>query len=116
MSHTTVGDIAQICHEANRAYCKTIGDNSQLPWEDAPTWQRESAVNGVTFHLENADATDASSHENWLAEKVREGWTYGLVKDPAKKEHPCMVPFVELPKEQQMKDRLFRSIVHTFIN
>jgi len=28
-------NIAKVCHEANRAYCESIGDNSQLSWEDA---------------------------------------------------------------------------------
>lgn len=28
--------IASICHDANRRYCKTIGDDSQPLWEHAP--------------------------------------------------------------------------------
>ncbi len=32
--------IAKVCHEANRAYCQTIGDNSQLAWEQAEEWQQ----------------------------------------------------------------------------
>nr|WP_262568797.1 hypothetical protein [Endozoicomonas gorgoniicola] len=38
---------------------------------------------------------------------------YGEVKDPAKKEHPCVVPFSKLPVEQQAKDFLFRQVVHS---
>ncbi len=45
----TIESIAKICHEANRAYCATIGDASQLPWEESPDWQRQSAINGVKF-------------------------------------------------------------------
>ena len=105
-------DVAQVCHEANRAYCIGLGDNSQPLWNDAHDWQKDSAVNGVIFHLENPDAGDAASHKSWLAEKKAAGWKYGPIKDPDKKEHPCFVPFEELPIEQQMKDRLFRSIVH----
>lgn len=104
--------IAEVCHEANRAYCLGLGDTSQPLWADAPDWQKDSAVNGVIFHLENPDAGDNASHENWLAEKRATGWKYGPVKDPDKKEHPCFVPFEDLPVEQQAKDRLFRSIVH----
>jgi hypothetical protein len=37
-------NIAKVCHEANRAYCQTISDNSQLPWEQAKEWQRASAI------------------------------------------------------------------------
>lgn len=104
--------IAEVCHEANRAYCLALGDTSQPTWADAPDWQKASAVNGVLFHFANPEAGDAASHENWLKEKEAAGWKYGPVKDPANKEHPCFVPFDQLPKEQQAKDRLFRAIVH----
>lgn len=103
--------IAIVAHEANRAYCQTIGDNSQPKWANAPNWQVISACNGVRFIMENLDATAAESHNNWMAEKVKDGWTYGPVKDPKKKQHPCMVPFDQLPKKQQAKDALFRAVV-----
>lgn len=104
--------VARICHEANRAYCLTLGDDSQPAWEDAPEWQKESAKNGVLFHLANPKASASASHDNWLAEKKAAGWQYGPVKDPERKEHPCFVPFEELPAAQQAKDHLFRGIVH----
>lgn len=107
-------DVAKICHESNRAYCQTLGDNSQPSWEDAPEWQRTSAINGVTFHLQNPNASASHSHEEWLKEKKDTGWKYGSVKDPVKKEHPCFVPYDELPIEQKLKDSLFLQIVDTF--
>ena len=103
--------IAKICHEANKAYCELLGDFSQPSWEDAPDWQKESAKKGVAFHLDNYIAMESASHESWLAQKEAEGWVYGPVKDAVKKEHPCMVPFDELPEEHQIKDRLFAHIV-----
>jgi hypothetical protein len=42
-------DIARVCHEVNRAYCTSLGDESQLPWDSAPQWQKDSAINGVRF-------------------------------------------------------------------
>lgn len=105
--------IAAIAHETNREYCKSIGDASQPYWMDAPDWQKTSAINGVKFHLENPDAKPSASHENWLKEKYADGWKYGEVKDVDKKEHPCCVPFDELPAEQQIKDMLFTRIVDT---
>lgn len=110
----TVEAIARVCHEANRAYCQTLGDDSQAPWDSAPEWQRESSRNGVVFHLENLDASASASHENWLRVKERDGWKYGPVKDVERKEHPCCVPFDQLPVEQRRKDYLFRAIVHAF--
>lgn len=104
-------DIATICHEANRAYCQIIGDSSQPSWADAPDWQKRSAINGVNFHLYNPHAKPSQSHDNWFAEKVADGWKYGPVKDPEKKEHPCCVPYNHLSEEQQVKDKLFKAIV-----
>lgn len=104
--------IARVCHEANRAYCAATGDASQPAWEDAPPWQRESAVIGVRFHLANPHAGDEASHEEWLRVKRAEGWVYGATKDAAARTHPCMVPFHKLPEEQQRKDTLFRAVVH----
>lgn len=104
-------DIAKVCHEANRAYCATLGE-AQPSWEEAPKWQRDSALKGVQFHLENPNASAAASHESWLAEKRGQGWTYGPIKNAEKKEHPCFVPFEALPIAQQLKDYLFRSTVH----
>lgn len=107
----TVEAIARVCHEANRAYCVALGDFSQPAWADAPDWQRESAMQGVAFHLRQPHADPRASHENWLAVKVAEGWTYGAVKDPQAKTHPCMVPYDVLPLEQRLKDAVFCSIV-----
>jgi len=111
----TKEQIAAVCHEANRGYCEGLGDRSQPAWSFAPEWQRASAIKGVEFHVANPNATPAASHECWLEEKRADGWKYGPVKDPAKKEHPCFVPFTGLPLEQQAKDYLFRGIVHALI-
>jgi len=104
-------EIAKVCHEANRAYCETLGDQSQPVWESAPEWQRTSAVKGVEFHLSHPGSSPSQSHEEWLKEKKATGWKYGPVKDPEKKEHPCFLPYDELPVSQRVKDDLFIGIV-----
>lgn len=106
-------DIARICHEANESLCVTQGDFSQPSWDDAPDWQRDSAINGVNFHLANPDAGTDDSHNSWMKEKVDGGWVYGEVKDAEAKTHPCIVAYDQLPAEQQAKDYLFRGIVHS---
>ncbi len=100
--------IAKAAHGANKAWCEVQGDFSQVDWKDAPAWQRESAINGVNFHLDNPTATDSASHDNWMKEKLNNGWVYGEVKDEVAKTHPCLVPFNKLPAPQQFKDKLFR--------
>ena len=106
-----IEQIARICHEVNRAYCAGLGDHSQPAWDDAPQWQRESAMNGVRHIINHPDTTPEDSHRHWMAEKVATGWTYGPVKDPDLKQHPCMVPYNDLPPEQRMKDHLFIDVV-----
>jgi hypothetical protein len=106
---------AKICHEANRAYCATIGDYSQPTWEYAPQWQKDSAIKGVEFHIANLAAgrepSPSASHESWLDEKRAAGWTYGPTKDAEKKTHPCFMPYDGLPLYQRLKDYIFAAIV-----
>ena len=37
-------------------------------------------------------------HEVWAKSRMAEGWTYGPVRDDIKKQHPCLVPYDELPE------------------
>lgn len=106
-------DIAKVAHEINKAYCEALGDASQPTWEEAPTWQKESAVNGVEFHLKNPDADPSASHDAWSNQKIADGWVYGPEKSPDLKQHPCLVPYMDLPLEQRVKDFLFRQVVHS---
>lgn len=103
--------IARICHEVNRAYCQALDDYTQPAWEDAPSWQRESARMGVDLHL-SGDFGPEASHISWMKNKVEEGWAYGPVKDLVLKKHPYLLPFNHLPREQQAKDFIFRGLVH----
>ena len=111
---TRIIQIARTCHEVNKAYCESIGDFTQPSWKDAPEWQKDSACNGVVFHMAHPESTPADYHKNWLKEKVKTGWKYGPVKDANKKEHPCMVEYEQLPMEQRVKDALFMAVVKSF--
>jgi hypothetical protein len=112
----TTEQIAQVAHEINRAYCIAMGDNSQAEWSESPQWQKDSAILGVQFHKDNPSAGADASHKSWMMQKVKDNWRYGPLKDADKKEHPCLVDFEDLPKEQQAKDYLFRQVVHSLIN
>lgn len=103
--------IAKACHQANKAWCEANNDFSQKDWEEAEEWQRESAVKGVMFRLENPDAGHDAQHNAWMAEKLEQGWIYGPEKNAETKTHPCLVKFEELPLFQQQKDALFCAIV-----
>lgn len=110
--------IAAACHSAWYAYTVLgLGEPGE-PWVSAPEWQRQSIRSAVEFwegqlpalaHLSRpalAEALCPLSHENWTRDKLRDGWTYGEVKDADAKTHPCLVPYEDLPEAQRLKDRV----------
>jgi hypothetical protein len=44
-------------------------------------------------------------HEVWAQGRIKEGWTYGPVRNDVKKTHPCLVPYEELPDSEKEYDR-----------
>ena len=44
-------------------------------------------------------------HETWAKGRMDDGWTYGPVRDDAKKKHPCLVPYAALPESEKAYDR-----------
>lgn len=116
MKHLNVTDIAIIAHNMNAALCSAMGDDSQPSWEDLPDNLKDSAVDGVQFHINNREATPADSHENWMKHKLDDGWVYGEEKDVEAKTHPCLVPYEELPEAQRAKDYIFKATVENMLN
>lgn len=111
MTSEQIAGIAKCCHQANKAFCEYHGDASQKDWEAAEQWQRDSAIAGVQFRLDNPDASPSAQHDAWSADKVKDGWVFGEVKDAEAKTHPCLVAYDELPAFQRAKDKLFQNIV-----
>lgn len=44
-------------------------------------------------------------HEVWAASRMSEGWTYGKERNDALKQHPCLIPYDELPETEKDYDR-----------
>ena len=47
----------------------------------------------------------ASTHDIWARQRLAEGWTYGPKRDDAQKQHPCLVPYSDLPDSEKEYDR-----------
>ena len=107
---------ARAGHEANRAYCKSLGDDSQASWDDAPDWQKQSAYMGASTILASPMVTAELSHIGWMEHKASDGWVYGEEKDPEKKTHPCMVEYSQLTAEHRFKDELFIAVVKAVLS
>ena len=46
-----------------------------------------------------------NNHDIWAQERMREGWTLGPARDDAKKRHPMLVPYEDLPESEKSYDR-----------
>lgn len=44
-------------------------------------------------------------HEVWAQTRIQQGWTYGQERNDALKQHPCLVPYDELPESEREYDR-----------
>lgn len=109
---TELTTIARVCHEANRALQTAQADPTipvAAPWDECGEEMQLSAVSGVQGVIDGN--TPEQSHEGWVRFKLDHGWVVGPVKDEAKKEHPLLVPYNELPNSQRVKDSLFVNIV-----
>jgi hypothetical protein len=52
------------------------------------------------FPPEELETLARKEHERWEREKRRAGWRYGPIKDPSKLEHPDLLPWAGLTREQ----------------
>jgi hypothetical protein len=103
--------IAQVTHEAMRAWQKANGQAPAPPWSRAPKWMKESSVASVTWRINNPNATASAQHDQWMAQKTADGWKFGKTKDAKKKTHPMMTPYRSLPVFEQRKDALVNAVV-----
>ena len=51
------------------------------------------------------EAMAKNVHEIWAQERINQGWTYGEKRDDAKKHHPCLIAYEDLPEEEKVYDR-----------
>ncbi len=55
--------------------------------------------------LELVEVLAENAHDLWAAERIQDGWTYGLHRDDAERTHPCLVPYPRLTEREQDYDR-----------
>jgi hypothetical protein len=61
--------------------------------------------------LDIVEQAAVNVHEVWAAGRKAEGWKYGPKLDAARKEHPCLVPYDELPESEKEYDR--QTVIET---
>ena len=53
-------------------------------------------------HLE---AMAEAEHDGWMSHRAVSGWRHGEPRDDARKVHPAVVPYAQLPEREKQKDR-----------
>jgi hypothetical protein len=57
------------------------------------------------------EALSENNHNVWARGRIGDGWTWGPQRDDAKKRHPCLVPYADLPESEKQYDR--NTVVET---
>lgn len=55
--------------------------------------------------MELCELLSRNTHEVWSESRINDGWSYGKNRDDAKKQHPCLIPYDELPESEKEYDR-----------
>lgn len=56
--------------------------------------------------LELREVLARNAHEIWSRRRYQDGWRFGPQRDDTRKEHPCLIPYEELPESEKEYDRL----------
>ena len=51
------------------------------------------------------EAMAKNVHEVWAQSRMEQGWTYGPERNDQLKQHPCLVPYEQLPEVEKAYDR-----------
>lgn len=123
--------LARAIHaDYHRRTSKGPGSEASVPWDDlAETYKRanrdqaadiERKLSAVgcrmvptvslappTISLTRTEIEKLAimEHERWMAERLREGWTHGEVKDTVAKKQPALVPWDQLSEPVKDLDR-----------
>lgn len=61
------------------------------------------------------EALAENVHDTWAAGRLADGWKYGPERNDTMKQHPCLVPYNDLPEEEKEYDRQTAKATIAFI-
>jgi hypothetical protein len=80
-----------ICHKLARIGCTVVASS------------RSRTVH--QFSTDEIELLAEMEHERWMAERRRDGWKWGLVRDPDRKVSPYLISWHRLPEDVREIDR-----------
>ena len=61
--------------------------------------------------LELVELLAEHNHDHWARQRIEQGWTYGPARDDARKTHPDLLPYDQIPEGEKAYDRT--SVIET---
>ena len=78
-------------------------NETSIPYSPQPIDTSAISLNADLRQLQELLARNA--HEVWAQQRIAEGWKYGHLRNDINKEHPCLVPYENLPESEKEYDR-----------
>ena len=115
-----VGDVLRIYDPAMDGCCDYTIDDFEKAWAYSKHYLVRASSEGMEYIPHPIDVSDVdlddqlmelsesiaeNAHEIWADARRAEGWRFGVKRDDAKREHPDMVPYNELPEGEKYYDR-----------
>jgi hypothetical protein len=92
--------------DSNRAFAYGIGEKMRaIDCIIVPTTLVELQDSALIFSTDELERLARQEHERWMRDRVDDGWSYGAVRDDARKLHPSLVDYDELSEDEREKDR-----------
>lgn len=104
------GDLAETFRRSNRDLAFDIGPKLRRV-DCAIEARNDWDVPLLEFTHAEIELLSELEHARWCAERVRDGWRYGAVRDVDAKRHPDLVPWDRLTEDAQEKDRAMVRVV-----
>lgn len=55
--------------------------------------------------MELVEVMAKNVHDVWAETRIKDGWRYGETRNDERMEHPCLIPYEELPDSEREYDR-----------
>jgi RyR domain-containing protein len=103
-------ELAEIDKEDNRAAARRMPEVMALvglglrgPGEGAEAGLPPEELKALLD--QNIDRLAEAEHDGWMEHREKNGWRYAEKRDDARKLHPDMLPYAQLPEREKGKDR-----------
>ncbi len=74
-----------------------------MPYRPKPIKTADVTLNEDVLAL--TELLAKHNHDIWSLQRIKDGWKLGAKRDDAKKEHPCLISYEELPESEKEYDR-----------